>query len=124
MSLKDRGKISLVVLHVISYDKLCSNMKIIISLLFAFISASGHAFSCYDPQTIIQKPIQFDKKRIALTREYQLTHYGIDSESIEIEPKMIVLHWTCIPSLDTTFRIFNPPLYPAVHQDEMNCPGI
>lgn len=59
-------------LQVISYDKLCSNMKIIISILFAFISASGHAFSCYDPQTIIQKPIQFDKKRIALTGNISL----------------------------------------------------
>ncbi|HAU1248241.1 TPA: N-acetylmuramoyl-L-alanine amidase [Legionella pneumophila] len=110
-------------LQVISYDKLCSNMKIIISLLFAFISASGHAFSCYDPQTIIQKPIQFDKKRIALTREYQLTHYGIDSESIEIEPKMIVLHWTCIPSLDTTFRIFDPPALPSSSPRRNELPG-
>lgn len=80
------------------------------SILIFLISTSGYSFSCYDSQVIHQKPIQFDKKRIALTREYQLTHYGIDSKSIEIEPKMIILHWTCIPRLDITFKVFNPPI--------------
>ncbi|TAL66317.1 MAG: N-acetylmuramoyl-L-alanine amidase [Legionella sp.] len=80
----------------------------IIALILLMISTSGYSFSCYDPQPIQQKPIQFDKKRIALTREYQLSHYGIDSQSIEIEPKMIVLHWTMIDNFDLTFRIFNP----------------
>ena len=74
-----------------------------IFLILFFINNLGHAFSCYDPQAIIQKPIQFDEKRIALTREYQLIHYGIDSKSIEIEPKMIVLHWTCIPKFEAYF---------------------
>lgn len=73
----------------------------------------AHAFSCYEPQVIHQQPIQFDKERIQLTRKYQLTHYGIDSKSITIEPKMVILHWTCIPSFKTTFRVFNPPALPA-----------
>ncbi|BCA94639.1 hypothetical protein TUM19329_10000 [Legionella antarctica] len=81
-------------------------MKIITSIVFfissLFINDLGYAFSCYDPQVIHQKPIQFNKERITLTRDYQLTHYGIDSKSIDIEPKMIVVHWTCIPSFDVT----------------------
>ena len=83
----------------------------VIYLLF-FISSLAHAFSCHDAQTIHQSPIQFNKDRIALTQQYQLTHYGIDSKSIDIEPRMIVLHWTCISSLAATFRIFNPPTFP------------
>lgn len=77
------------------------------------LSPLGYTFSCHDPQVIHQKPIQFDKTRIQLTRDYQLSHYGIKSKSITIEPKMIVLHWTCIPSLKTTFKVFNPPALPA-----------
>lgn len=86
-------------------------MKLIISCLF-FLSPLVHAFSCYDAQPIHQTPIQFNKERIALTRQYQLTHYGIDSKSIEIEPKMIVLHWTSIPTFAATFRVFNTPTFP------------
>ncbi len=85
----------------------------IFGLIFLLVTKLGFAFSCYEPQVIHQKPIQFDKERIKLTRQYQLTHYGIDSKSIAIEPKMIVLHWTCIPSFKTTFRVFNPPALPA-----------
>lgn len=83
-------------------------MKTVVMLIF-FISSPGFAFSCYDPQTIIQKPIQFDENRIKLTQEYQLQHYGIASDSIKIEPKIIVLHWTSIPTLEATFQIFNSP---------------
>jgi N-acetyl-anhydromuramyl-L-alanine amidase AmpD len=93
-------------------------MKIILSLSF-FISTLAQGFSCYEPQVIYQKPILFDKERIALTREYQLTHYGIDSKSIEIKPKMIVLHWTSIPEFDLTFRIFNKSILPSNRHDKL-----
>ena len=82
-------------------------------LILLLISNIGFAFSCYEPQIIHQKPIQFDDERIKLTRQYQLTHYGIISKSIAIEPQMIVLHWTCIASLKVTHRVFNPPALPA-----------
>ncbi|RUR16263.1 N-acetylmuramoyl-L-alanine amidase [Legionella sp. km535] len=95
----------------------------IIPLLSFFISTLGYAFSCHDPQVIHQKPIQFGKERIALTREYQLTHYGIDSQSIEIEPQMIVVHWTCIPSLDVTFRIFDSSKLPSSSPRRSDLPG-
>ncbi len=71
------------------------------------------AFSCDNPQIIYQKPIIFDKKRIQLTQQYRQKHYGIRSQTIEIEPKMIVLHWTCIASVQTTFNVFNPAAFPA-----------
>ncbi|KTD20985.1 amidase [Legionella lansingensis] len=97
-------------------------MKILISFLF-FISSLVHAFSCHDPQIIHKAPIQFNEERIALTRQYQLTHYGIDSKSIEIEPRMIVLHWTCIPTLEATFRVFDPPTFPRSSPRTKELPG-
>lgn len=101
-------------------------MKSTLSVLFficSMISSLSHAFSCYDPQEIIQKPIQFDKQRQKLTRQYQLNHYGIDSQSIDIEPKMIVLHWTCIPSLNVTFRVFDSPMLPKNSLRRNELPG-
>ncbi|ASQ44657.1 N-acetylmuramoyl-L-alanine amidase [Legionella clemsonensis] len=97
-------------------------MKIFI-LFLLLLNSLVHAFSCQDAQTIHQAPIQFDKERIALTRQYQLTHYGIDSQSIEIEPKMIVLHWTCIPTFEATFRIFNPAVFPQSSPRLKELPG-
>lgn len=91
-------------------------------LLLVF-GALAHAFSCDDPQIIHQAPIQFDTTRIALTREYQRSHYGIKSPSIKIEPKMIVLHWTCIESLKRTMAIFNPPAFPKNSPRKKELPG-
>ncbi|KTD07646.1 N-acetylmuramoyl-L-alanine amidase [Legionella jamestowniensis] len=95
----------------------------ILALFLLLVSSLTHAFSCQDGQTIHQAPIQFDKERIALTRQYQLTHYGIDSPSIEIEPRMIVLHWTCIPTFEATFRIFNPAVFPQSSPRIKELPG-
>ncbi|KTD56902.1 amidase [Legionella sainthelensi] len=97
-------------------------MKLLLFCFF-FISAQVHAFSCYTPQKIHQAPIQFNEERIALTRQYQLIHYGIDSKSIEIEPRMIVLHWTCIPTFKATFRVFNSPTFPKNSPRIKELPG-
>lgn len=91
--------------------------------VFGFMSVEAYSFSCYDPQVIHQKPITFNQERIKLTQEYQRIHYGIDSKSINIEPKMIVLHWTCIPSLDVTFRVFDPPAFPKNSARRTELPG-
>lgn len=94
------------------------------SLLFlCFISSFAHAFSCEKPQVIHQAPIQFGKERIALTQQYQKDHYGINSKSINIEPKMIVLHWTCISSLNVTFRVFDSPTFPQNSPRTKDLPG-
>lgn len=97
-------------------------MKSIKIALTFLISSSGFAFSCYDSQIIIQKPIQFNENRITLTREYQSQHYGI-ADSLNIEPKMIVLHWTAVPTLDTTFQIFNSPTLAGSSQKRDELPG-
>ena len=64
---------------------------------------------------IIQKPITFDDERIALTRQYRQEHYDIQSDSIEIEPQIVVLHWTEFATLEQSYdfmknvRINNRP---------------
>jgi len=57
---------------------------------------------------IIDKPIDFGKERIAMTKEYIKTHYGYEVENIEIEPKIIVLHWTADMSFEKSFNRLKP----------------
>jgi beta-N-acetylhexosaminidase len=68
---------------------------------------------------IHQKPIVFNKERIALTRLYRKEHYGIDSPSITITPQMIVLHWTALDTLDKSFNFLNPAKLSAKERPEL-----
>jgi len=52
---------------------------------------------------IIDKPIDFSARRIAMTKEYIKTHYGKDVKTIEIQPKIILLHWTAEMGFDKSF---------------------
>ncbi len=57
---------------------------------------------------IIDKPIDFGKERIEMTKAYIKKHYGFEVENIEIEPKIIVLHWTAEMSFDKSFKRLQP----------------
>ncbi len=61
---------------------------------------------------IIDRPIVFNEEREQLTKEYVKERYGIEDPSIYIVPKMIVLHWTAIPTLEGSFDAFNDPVIP------------
>ena len=61
---------------------------------------------------IIDKPIVFDENRKQLTLEYLKNRYGLIQETTEIAPKIIVLHWTVIPTLEESFEAFNPSTLP------------
>jgi N-acetyl-anhydromuramyl-L-alanine amidase AmpD len=97
-------------------------MKTPICLLM-LITLQIHAFSCHDPLPIHSKPIEFNQERISLTQQYQQKHYGIESKSIELDPQIIVIHWTMIDSLETTWRIFNPPAFPKNSPRLKELPG-
>ena len=56
------------------------------------------------PIEIIDKPIIFEKQRIDMTKAYIKKHYGFEVDSIEITPKIIVLHWTADMSFDKSFK--------------------
>lgn len=66
-------------------------------------------FSCNTSKKIISKPIIFDDVRTQLSLEYLANHYGLYQVKPSIAPKMIVLHWTAIPTLEKTFEVFNSP---------------
>jgi beta-N-acetylhexosaminidase len=57
---------------------------------------------------IYSKPIDFGKKRIAMTRAYIKKHYGKSVRSIKIIPQIIVVHWTAEMSFNKSFGRFKP----------------
>lgn len=69
--------------------------------------------ACGPSKKIVDKPIVFDKERIQLTKEYLSTRYGLDTDLPLIEPKMIVLHWTAIPTFQESFDTFYTSKLPA-----------
>ncbi len=73
--------------------------------------------SCTSSMEIIDKPIAFDVEREALTLEYLRERYGLDQETPVITPRMIVLHWTAIPSFKRSFETFDPIRLPGARSD-------
>lgn len=59
------------------------------------------------------KPIVFDAERKRLSLEYMENRYNIHQDSAYIFPRMIVLHWTSIPTLEQSFDAMNPTLLPG-----------
>jgi len=90
-------------------------LLIIITLIFLSCSAS---------KVIVDKPIVFNEERTELTRTYLLVRYGLEQESPVISPKMIVLHWTVIPSLEEAFEAFDPATLPNWRPDIENVSGL
>lgn len=60
------------------------------------------------PLQIIDKSIDFGPERIAMTKEYIKSHYGKEVDSIEITPKIILLHWTAEMDFDKSFKRLQP----------------
>ena len=57
---------------------------------------------------IINKPIEFGKNRIEMTKSYIKQHYGKSVNDIEIEPRIILLHWTAELNFARSFARLNP----------------
>ena len=68
--------------------------------------------SCSIKKEIVDKPIVFNDERKELTLEYLDKHYGLQQNEPAIIPKMIVLHWTVIPTLEQSFKAFTNPVLP------------
>ncbi|EAR01324.1 peptidoglycan recognition family protein [Maribacter sp. HTCC2170] len=62
--------------------------------------------SCSSLKKIVDKPIVFNEERIEMTLQYLDEHYGLKQNSPTIVPKMIVLHWTAIPTFEGSFDAF------------------
>ena len=80
--------------------------------------------SCGVEKQIIDQPILFDAQRVALTKEYLQTRYGLDGDSITIRPQMVVLHHTVVPTYEKTFEVFNPATLPNWRPELENVSGL
>jgi len=63
--------------------------------------------------TIVKKPVTFDEQRTKLSLQYLKERHGIDTDQINIDPKMIVIHYTVIPTLERTMKAFQSPTLPS-----------
>ncbi|MBT8204650.1 MAG: peptidoglycan recognition protein family protein [Eudoraea sp.] len=73
--------------------------------------------SCSSSKVIVDKPIVFDEEREALSLQYLSERYDLEQTNSSIVPKMIVLHWTAIPTFTKSFEAFNPVQLPGSRQD-------
>jgi beta-N-acetylhexosaminidase len=74
--------------------------------------------------TIIDKPIDFSKERVAMTKAYIKIHYGIQTDSIKITPKIILLHWTAEMDLGKSFARLKPEKLPSDRKDIMQASAL
>jgi len=75
-----------------------------------FLTLSGCTDATY---RTFYKPILFNEQREMLSLQYMKERYGIEKERATITPRMIVLHWTAIPTLESSFDAMNPVMLPG-----------
>ena len=63
--------------------------------------------------TIVKKPVPFDEQRSILSLQYLKERHGINTDQINIDPKMIVIHYTVIPTFEATMKAFQSPTLPS-----------
>ena len=56
---------------------------------------------------IVDMPVECNPERDALTREYSMTHYGMDI--VRITPQAVVVHWTAADTWESTYNWFYSP---------------
>lgn len=83
--------------------------RIILMLFFSPLMLFG--------QNIIEKPILFNDLRKELSLQYMENRHGIIKQSPTIDPKLIVIHWTAIPTLKESFETLYGPTLPGNRKD-------
>jgi N-acetylmuramoyl-L-alanine amidase len=58
---------------------------------------------------VLEKPVVFDEERKKLSLAYMEERHGIKTSEPTIQPRMVVLHWTAIPSLEQSYDAFYAP---------------
>ncbi len=75
----------------------------------AFLSLTQSSCSPKSTFRIIDKPITWNQEREELSLQYLKDRHGLTQETASINPKMVVVHWTAINTIEVTFDVFNPP---------------
>ena len=80
--------------------------------------------SCGSSKKIVDNPITFNEERNQLTLDYLSERYGLEQEAPTITPKIIVLHWTAIPTLQKSFDAFKNSILPDWRPDIKNASSL
>jgi N-acetyl-anhydromuramyl-L-alanine amidase AmpD len=88
------------------------------------IFTSMCCLACSPVRDIIDRPIIFDDQRKALTIEYLQERYGLERDLPQIDPKMIVLHWTVIPTFEESYNAFKEATLPNWRPDINTVSGL
>ncbi|MGB5498449.1 MAG: peptidoglycan recognition family protein [Maribacter sp.] len=80
--------------------------------------------SCSASRKIVDKPIVFNEERTQLTIQYLKDRYGLEQDSPRIIPRMIVLHWTAIPTFEGSFDAFLNTKLPVWRPDIESVSGL
>jgi len=88
-----------------------------ITLLLILAAALFPLYLSLKSPDIVERPIRFGPERKALTLAYMREHYGIDTNSTAIVPRIIVIHHTATATADEAFGIFDPERLPAARGD-------
>lgn len=62
---------------------------------------------------IVQRPITWNLERQELSLSYLKERHGLVQAQAEIVPKIIVVHWTDVMSVEKTLKTFNPVRLPG-----------
>ncbi|WP_338156656.1 peptidoglycan recognition family protein [Robiginitalea aestuariiviva] len=65
----------------------------------------------------MERPITWDAERERLSLAYLEARYGLTPVTPRINPKMVVLHWTAIPTLEKSLEAFEPSRLPQTRPD-------
>lgn len=71
----------------------------------------GILLACSPKSTfrIIDKPITWNDEREQLSLQYLKERHGLEQETAQITPQIVVVHWTAIDNIEVTFDVFDSP---------------
>lgn len=92
--------------------------------LYSFILFTTIVLTSCNSIKIIDKPVVFDHERDSLTLEYLEKRYNLIQKTPTITPKMVVVHWTVIPTLEKSFTAFNPAKLPNWRPEIVNASAL
>lgn len=82
----------------------------LVGLLFGALAYLG----CSRPTfRVFEKPLDFNEERQALSLAYLKERHGIEKDIPSIEPRVVVLHWTAVPSVEKTYDVFESSVLPS-----------
>jgi hypothetical protein len=68
-------------------------------------------------QKIIDRSIIYDSTRKMLSLQYLKERHGLEQLQPTLTPKIIVAHWTAIPTFEGSFNAFNPVILPSFRKE-------